>query len=131
MEKKTSLRNILLTLLCAAALGAALGLARARHAKPACTSSLNDQALASLERNADAAGSRIGETIEQARSTARDLVERERETLEGYRGLAGSARDLAGGLDRIGENAEGARAYLDELAGLLAELQRRSEEEHP
>ena len=131
MEKKPSLRNILLALLCAAALGAALGLARARHAKPPCTSSLNDQALASLERNADAAGSRIGEAIEQARSAARELDQRERETLERYGALAGSARDLAGGLDRIGENAEGARAYLDELASLLAELQRRSKEEHP
>ena len=117
--------------LVAAALGAALGLASARHAEPACTSSLNDQALASLERNADAAGSSVGKAIEGARSTARDLDQRERETLEGYRELAGSARDLAGGLDRIGENAEGARAYLDELAGLLAELQRRSKEEHP
>lgn len=131
MEKKPSLRIILLALFCAAALGAALGLAAARHAKPPCTSGPRDRALASLERNADAAGSSVGEAIEEARSTARDLVERERETLEEYRGLAGSARDLAGGLERIGENAEGARAYLDELAGLIAELQRRSEEEHP
>ncbi len=131
MEKKPSLRNILLTLLCAAALGAALGLAAARHAEPAGGSGLRDREIESLERNADAAGSSVGEAIEGARSTARGLVERERETLEGYRGLAGSARDLAGGLDRIGENAEGARAYLDELASLLAELQRRSEEDHP
>jgi len=122
---------VIVALLCAAALGAALGLAAARHAKPPCTSGIDDRALANLERNADAAGSRIGEAIEQARSTARALDQRERETLEGYRGLAGSARDLAGGLDRIGENAEGARAYLDELASLLAELQRRSKEDHP
>ena len=131
MEKKPSLRNILLALFCAAALGAALGLAAARHERPLARSSPRDRALASLERNADAAGSRIGEAIQGARSTARDLDQRERETLEGYRALAGSAHDLAGGLDRIGENAEGARAYLDELAGLLAELQRRIEEERP
>ena len=131
MEKKTRLWSILVSFLLAAALGAALGLAAARHAKPPCTSGIDDRALASLERNADAAGSSVGEAIEGARSAARDLDQRERETLEEYRGLAGSARDLAGGLDRIGENAEGARAYLDELASLLAELQRRSKEEHP
>jgi len=131
VEKKPSLRNILLALLCAAALGAALGLARARHAKPPCTSGPRDRALASLERSADAAGSSVGEAIEEARSAARGLDQRERETLAGYSELAENARDLAGGLDRIGENAEGARAYLDELAGLIAELQRRSKEEHP
>jgi len=123
--------SIFVSLLLAAALGAALGLASARHAKPPCTSGPCDRALTSLERNADAAGSSVGKAIEGARSAARDLDQRERETLEEYRGLAGSARDLAGGLDRIGENAEGARAYLDELASLLAELQRRSKEEHP
>jgi len=122
---------VIAILLCAAALGAALGLARARHERSLARSSPRDRALASLERNADAAGSSVGEAIEGARSAARELDQRERETLEGYRGLAGSVRDLAGGLDRIGENAEGARAYLDELAGLLAELQRRSEEDHP
>ena len=131
MEKKPSLRIILLALFCAAALGAALGLAAARHERALARSSPRDRALASLERNADAAGSSVGEAIEEARSAARGLDQRERETLAGYSELAENARDLAGGLDRIGENAEGARAYLDELAGLLAELQRRSEEEHP
>lgn len=131
MEKKTRLRLVIAALLGAAALGAALGLAAARYKRSLAGSGSRDTALENLERSADEAGSSVGKAIEGARGAARDLDQRERETLAGYSELAENARNLAGGLDNIGANSQRAREYLDELESLIEELQRRSKEEHP
>jgi len=130
VEKKTRLWILAVSLLLAAAAGAAIGLAGARHAKPPCTGGPRDREIKELERRADKAGRRVGEAIEGARGAARELDQREKESLERYRELASDAREIAGGLDRIGEDAARAGECLEDLASLIAELQRRSDEEH-
>lgn len=131
MEKKTRLRILAVSLLLAAAFGAAIRLATARHAEPPCTGGPRDREIKELERRADKAGRRVGEAIEGARSAARAIDQRERESFERYGELAGDAREIAGGVDRIRKDADKAGECLEDLASLIAELQRRSDEEHP
>lgn len=131
MEKKTRLWIILASLLLAAALGAALRLARTGHERPIKGSGLSNREVEEIERSLAAASGRIEEAIGGACEEAGGLTARERSTLERDRAAAGQARDLANGLEGIGENADGAARYLDELASLLAELQRRSQGASP
>ena len=131
MEKKTRHWIILASLLLAAAAGAAIGLATAGHAEPLSESSLNDREIKELERRAEAGSGRIEEEVRGAREQAEKLTARERDAIEGYRELERNARKIADGLGGIGTDAAGARECLDELADLVAELQRRSQEQEP
>jgi len=118
-------------LLLAAAFGSAIRLATAGHAEPPSGSSLNDREIKELERRAEAGSGRIEEAIGGACEEAGGLTARERSTLERDRAAAGQARDLANGLEGIGETEAGARECLDELAELVKELQRRSQGASP
>lgn len=108
MEKKTRPLLFALCVLLAALAGLALGLETAGHKRPIKGSGLNDREIEKLERRIEAASERCSGALSETRSTAREITD---------------------GLGGIGANANGATCYLGELAGIVAELQRRSQSE--
>ncbi|HQB07627.1 MAG TPA: hypothetical protein PK712_07190, partial [Rectinema sp.] len=96
MEKKNRLWIFAIAILFAMAIGAALAIARARHAYPIKGSSIEDTRIDDIERGLERGSKGITGTIKESGNTARDIEQRERDSIERYRELENTARALEG-----------------------------------
>jgi len=116
-------------LLLSAAYGARLALGSARHSEPTRARSSEDSRITELERRTRDTRDGLSGTIEDSQRTAGTIAARERDSLEGYRGLTTTARTLTDEISTIGGTTDRTRECLEELRGIVEELQKRAGEE--
>lgn len=131
MEKKNRLWIFAIAIILAMAIGAAFAIARARHPYPIKGSSIEDTRIDDIERGLERESKGITGTIKESGNTARDIEQRERDSIERYREIEGAARELGDKMGRIGEASDRADGCIEDLRSIVEELQRRSGSENP
>jgi len=128
VEKKIRFYLALALLLLVFIAGAILGFKVGGTGRPAITpgSGLNNKQRKDLERGLEEGSSRSLEGIEGAIGASGGIEERERSFAEGLGLATESTRNLEDGLGKIGEDAAGIGGGLEDIGGILEELQRRA-----
>ena len=130
MEKKNSLWIFALAIILAMVIGAALAISGPGQPYPLKGCGIEDTRIDDIEREIERGNKAVGGAIEESGNAARNIEQRERDSIERYRELEGTARELRDKMGGIGETQDRAIGCIEDLRSILEELQRRAGSEN-